>query len=564
MRGQRRQRREKERELAEAQADIGRLERDLPAAQGREEAARADCAESESRFHLARDAVTRTSALLEERDRWVATTETRHGLDPAGLAQQLGEERQALAEIDLEWKNGRARRDELTALIAALRSGPPPAPEFLREFRGALDAAGIEHHLLPDLVEVADPGWQGAVEALLAPYRCLVLLARESDRAAAWEIGERLRYRHFITAAEAGPAVPEPGSVLEIVRFTGPAPKWLFTMLNRVQRVEDAQSGAQLPAAQDWITRQGYQRERRGGRYIGVAEGDYHFGELARRTRLAASQSESREIESQLARLELKRHGLQGSILENQAAIDGLDAAQMLAARAEEFAAAERRFPEQRNQAQEAGDQLAAASRERDAAVEARHEARNALDRATSQQERLQQEIAAIGQKLQSQQEEQDKRIELQRQEDAHMPPAWREREALEVLQAEYHNESGVGLYIKDLEQRLKTEEWETDENIVARRDMLRADLEAKQLETDKRRAANERAQGLTESARGEYINVLRATVRRYGKNIRQLGDLAGIEVRTASRRTWRTMTWCWRKRGLRSASISTARASWA
>lgn len=59
----------------------------------------------------------------------------------------------------------------------------------------------------------------------------------------------------------------------------------------------------------------------------------------------------------------------------------------------------------------------------------------------------------------------------------------------------------------------------------------MRTDLAATQLETDKRRDANERAQGLTESARGEYINVLRATVRRYGKNIRQLGNLAGIEV---------------------------------
>ncbi|MGH8470043.1 MAG: ATP-binding protein [Gammaproteobacteria bacterium] len=531
LQGQRRQRREKKRELAEVQAEIGRLERDLLAARGREEAARTACAESESRFHLARDAVTRTSALLEERDRWVAMAESRHGLDPAGLAQELGLERQALAEIDLEWKHSRARLEELTALIAALRSGPPPAPEFLREFRAALDAAGIEHRLLPELVEVADPLWQGAVEAVLAPYRCLILLTRESDRVTAWGIGERLRYRHFITAAETEPPVPEGGSILEVVRLTGTAPQWLFTLLNRVQRVENAQAGARLPAAQDWITPQGYQRERRGGRYIAVAEGDYHFGELARRTRLAASQSESREIESQLARLELKRHGLHGSILEKQAAIDGLNAAQMLAARAEEFAAAERRFPEQRNQAQEAGDRLAAANRERDAAVDARHEAQNALDRARFQQQRLEREIAAMAQNLRSPREEQVKRIRQLRHERISMPPAWRGREALEALRAEYRNESSVGFRVKELERRFETEEWETDENVVTLRDKLRADLAAMQLETDKRRGANERAQGLTESARGEYINVLRATVRRYGKNIRQLGDLAGIEV---------------------------------
>ena len=333
--------------------------------------------------------------------------------------------------------------------------------------------------------EVADPGWQGAVESMLSPYRCLVLLARESDRAAAWEIGERLRYRHFITAAEAEPAAPEPGSVLEIVRFTGSAPQWLFKLLNRVQRVEDVQAGDRLPAAQDWITRQGYQRERRGGRYIGVAEGDYHFGELARCMRLAASQSESREIESQLARLEQKRHGLHGSILEKQAAIDGFDAAKMLAARAEEFAVAERRFPEHRDQAQGAGDQVAAANRERDAAVDGRHEAQNEFDRARVQQQRLQREIAVIAQNLQSRQEEHNKRVRQRRQERISLPPAWRGREALEALRAEYPNESNVGFRVKELELRFGTEEWETDENVVTLRDKLQADLMAMQLETN-------------------------------------------------------------------------------
>ncbi len=200
-------------------------------------------------------------------------------------------------------------------------------------------------------------------------------------------------------------------------------------------------------------------------------------------------------------------------------------------ARAEEFAAAERRLGEQRNQARGAGDQLAAASRERDAAVEARHEAQNALDWARFQQERLQREIGAIAQNLQSPRGEQVKRIRQLRQERISLPPAWRGREALEALRAEYRNESIVGFRVKELERRFETEEWETDENVVTLRDKLRADLAAMQLETDNRRRYNERAQGLTEAARGEYINVLRATVRRYGKNIRQLGDLAGIEV---------------------------------
>ncbi|MGH8510642.1 MAG: hypothetical protein ACREU9_09120 [Gammaproteobacteria bacterium] len=62
------------------------------------------------------------------------------------------------------------------------------------------------------------------------------------------------------------------------------------------------------------------------------------------------------------------------------------------------------------------------------------------------------------------------------REEQIDLPPAWREREALESLRAEYRNESSVGFRVKELERRFETEEWETDENVVT----LRADLETK------------------------------------------------------------------------------------
>ena len=53
----------------------------------------------------------------------------------------------------------------------------------------------------------------------------------------------------------------------------------------------------------------------------------------------------------------------------------------------------------------------------------------------------------------------------------------------------------------------------------------------------------------LCDEARGAYITVLRNTVRRYGKNIRALGELAGIEV-TLNRRIWKTTTPSWRRPG--------------
>ncbi len=65
--------------------------------------------------------------------------------------------------------------------------------------------------MLIEIVEVIDSEWQTAVEALLAPYRQLILLENEADRAEAWHIGEKLRYRHFVAAERAAPSVPQTG-----------------------------------------------------------------------------------------------------------------------------------------------------------------------------------------------------------------------------------------------------------------------------------------------------------------------------------------------------------------
>ena len=59
----------------------------------------------------------------------------------------------------------------------------------------------------------------------------------------------------------------------------------------------------------------------------------------------------------------------------------------------------------------------------------------------------------------------------------------------------------------------------------------MRGDGEGMQADVATRRADNERSRSLTHEAREAYINRLRATIRRYGKNIRELGELAGIEV---------------------------------
>ena len=121
----------------------------------------------------------------------------------ARLLHLQRQEREAIAAFEEKTAQLRAARDH---------RGPPGDPEVSR-FRARLSEAGIAHRALAEIVEVTDPAWQGAVEAVLRPYRHVLLLAREQDRHAAWALGEAERFRHFI--------VPE----LETARRP-PAARW--------------------------------------------------------------------------------------------------------------------------------------------------------------------------------------------------------------------------------------------------------------------------------------------------------------------------------------------------
>ena len=529
--GNRRLLREKERLLGVEDVAISALDAALRAAQEQEEALRLSEKSAIENFQAAREALIRTNALLEQRDNLAALSQSRHGEDLAGLAKALGCERQRLAILQNELTVARTRLDELTASAAALNSGKQVPPEYVREFRVALKQAEIPHRMLIEIVEVIDTAWQAAVEALLAPYRQLVLLENEADRARAWRIGETLRYRHFVAAERLTASAPQAGSLLEVVRFTADAPGWLIQLLNQVQRAEDSQAGAKLPVVQNWITRAGYHRERRGGRFIGVAPADYHFGEAGKKSRLDAWAAESRALSGQIGKLTGEEAGLRQTIAQKQAQLDGLDVAQMLALRADEFAQAQHQSVTLKQTAQQAADAVAAAPSKKDDAVEARHEIKLKLETAQIRRNRLVQETGVLKPQLQHQRIENVKRIQRLCYDRQAMPPAWYTSASLLQLREEFASAGEVKLYLLRLENRLDTEDWETNENIIALRDKLRGDLEGMQADIAKRHAANERARSLTHEAREAYINRLRATIRRYGKNIRELGELAGIEV---------------------------------
>ena len=483
-----------------------------------------------AQHHAALTRATETKSLLAFRDDLRAQAQAA-GQDSAQAAARLEQHRPRLAEVKARSANLTERNTASSARLAALRSGKPALEPYVAQLRGALDEAGIAHVMLTEMVEVKDAGWQAAVEALLAPYRHLVLLKRARDRDAAWRIGERLQYRGFVTpdVEPAPPAVP--GGMLEIARFTGDAPAWLTAWLNRVQRVEDAAAGAKLDARQDWITRTGYHRERRGARHSGVAARDFRFGEAARRARLMALEEDCAQWRIELEQLGLEEKTLLAGISRDQAVVSGVNAAALLASRAEEYAAAEARLVIEQATEKETGAAQQAAMEEegrlhgeQGRLAEEKRQLEDALRQGQNTLADTQRQIYVHA-------EEQQKYLEREGQVRSGMPAAWLMESALENLLAEHNSLKNVDFRISQVRQQLEQGQWETDETVIARRDKLAEDVQAKRERVDTSRGQCERAKKITEDTRGEYLNVLRATVRTYGKHLRELGLKAGIEV---------------------------------
>ncbi|OIR16326.1 chromosome partition protein Smc [mine drainage metagenome] len=427
--------------------------------------------------------------------------------DRANLLVRIAEQEQKLRQLD--------------EMLENLAAGRRADPVDVAAFRQALTQAGIAHDLLADVVEIADPSWQAAVEAVLAPSAHIVLLAKEKDTEAAMALGEKLRYRHFIVPDCMPAGLPPKGSLLEVVRFTKPVPEWLLRTLERTRRVEDAVAGAKLPRGEDWITRQGYLRERRGGRY--AAQEQARFG----KARLEALREQRSSIEKSISPLREQRDDLTARIRNQQAQLAGVSASAQLAARAAEFAEARQQYD-------------ALVLRRRDNSVlqaqQEREQADKAVTAAYSSSQKIQFTLQTLekeisGKENRAAREEQIRRLQTLRHNRRQFPAGWCDDAANQQIAEKYRDTTNIDRRIEEIEFRFKEESWETDDTVVALRDKIRDDYQRMEQDLATRRRDNEMARSQTETAREQYIAVLRHTVGRYVKNIKLLGELAGIKV---------------------------------
>jgi chromosome segregation protein len=507
-------------ERKELQLELQMQQQALEAAQLRRQAA-TDSEQNQQRA---------LNELNRELGRWETIVEQQKRLEQQAQAKESGKlaDAREIEHMESERANLLVRIAEqeqklrqLDEMLENLAAGRRADPVDVAAFRQALTQAGIAHDLLADVVEIADPSWQAAVEAVLAPSAHIVLLAKEKDTEAAMALGEKLRYRHFIVPDCMPAGLPPKGSLLEVVRFTKPVPEWLLRTLERTRRVEDAVAGAKLPRGEDWITRQGYLRERRGGRY--AAQEQARFG----KARLEALREQRSSIEKSIAPLRGQRDDLTARIRNQQAQLAGVSASAQLAARAAEFAEARQHYD-------------ALVLRRRDNSVLQAQQEREQADKAvtaayTSSQkiqfslQTLEKEIS--GKENRAAREEQIRRLQTLRHNRKQFPPGWCNESANQQIAEKFRDTTNIDRRIEEIEYRFKEESWETDDTVVALRDKIRDDYRRMEGDLTTRRRDNEMARTQTETAREQYIAVLRHTVGRYVKNIKLLGELAGIKV---------------------------------
>lgn len=427
-------------------------------------------------------------------------------------------------EKDIKYAQGR-----LTALHATRTKELPLPSQRIRE---TLAGKAVPHQFLSEVVEILLPEWQPVIEGLIGGEAFTILLDRVEDEAVAWAIGEEQKYRGLVTTDRMARPSPRPGSLLETVEFHAPVPTWIIARLDQTRRVEDAQEGAALLVGQNWVSRKGYYKDGRGGRYLAVdSKRDYVFGKGAVLAEIEDLEETIHRCREELRKLEAVKSELSGKIADCILLLEGWDADANLKARMAEFVQAANDLPGKEIACRDAEGRLQEAET-------SETETRKVYDTFNGAAVLIESQINAKEKLVQEKKKEiLDKRksvVSLMVQSRRTRKKFARHERTPDILKAvrdEYESLEGAKASMRSINDELENREWETDSQVVVIAQKLKNDFEAKKGIIDQRREHHVRALTLTEQARGQYINVLYATMRNYVKSIRALGEMAGVEI---------------------------------
>ncbi|PQA75947.1 ATP-binding protein [Rhodoferax sp. TS-BS-61-7] len=447
------------------------------------------------------------------------------------LADRIKELEARKSSLEEQWHTQSGdRRSAQGALDKLQNERQAPPPEDVTRFRRVLRAEGIEHHLLADIVDITDPHWRAAAEGVLRGSRWVVILKNSGDEARALAFAERERYRHYVvTDAVRAPATPASHSLLAVLKISETAPSWLIKQLGQIRRVENTAEGGQVGG--EWITPLAYWRDGRGGRSVWVDPEHYQFGAAAIGARRESLQRRLADLDGKLQLVATAQSENQRQLKAAQDATKGHRAAEELVRRGDEFEQARRQLPQVRQARIAAGARWTQLDRDFQTAT-AKERGLQADYNVTQTRLRDNESAAAKYERdWNGRRTELSERSTRSRAKKSQFPVRWIRSDIVQGLRAQFSNATQARLRGDAIKRELEQGAWEMDASVEERHTLMVGSVNVQKLQLQQREASNEAARAAVGNARERYIDVLRSTIRRYRKNIVELGQLAGVEV---------------------------------
>ncbi len=477
----------------------------------------------------ARDAERPAEDLVKRADELQALAAVEN--DAAQLAERVGELEKRKSELEGRWHEVSGQRQVAQDALDRLqgqRQAPPP-PEVQRFLR-VLRQKDIAHHVMADVIEITDEHWRVAAEGVLKAARWVVVLQDKADEGQAMAMAERERYKHYLVsdAAEA-PRQPEPHSLLAVLRFSASAPVWLLRQLAHIRRVESTEEGARHGG--EWITPQAYWRDGRGGRSVWVDPADHQYGAAALASRKTSIEQRLITLDKDLSGISQDQRAVKRQLDAAIEAGKGHRAAEELARRSDEFQQARQQLPALKQIRVNASKRLQDLEQAYKNAVVGETQAETSYRTTQQRLTESEREMERYEREWRIRREElRVKSVQSQAQK-RRFPVRWITEAALAKLCADYVNTTQAKLRSRDVDHALQQGQWETDPAVEEKHTLMNATVGEQSLRLDECKRRNVSAADAVGNARARYIDVMRATVRRYRKNIVDLGVLAGVEV---------------------------------
>ena len=451
--------------------------------------------------------------------------------DADKLTLRISELSEHKQKLSTQWQRLKDQRDEAQKAMDALkgqRAAPPP-PDVTR-FRRTLDEAGIHHHLIADIIEITDERWRAACEGVLRGSRWVVVLGKAGQEAQALALAEKERFRHYVVAdAEEAPANADKHSLLSVLSFSAPAPRWLLRQLGNIRRVNSTEEGVKVGG--EWITPEAYHRDGRGGRSVWVDPGQHQFGASAVATRRDSIDQRLAQLDEEMTRVVRDQAFFDRQLQDARKAAQGFTAASELAEREAEFNEARRHLPVLKQARVEAGERWQQLEAQLKRAVVEQTNAQHAYKQAQERLAHIEQRSAQHEREWQTRFDDTIAQAVMSREVKLQLPRRWREPARIAEMQAKYGNVTQARLRAESIERELSEGRWETDGTVTEQLTLMNANVLRQEDELGQRKGSNAAAAIAVNNARERYTDVLKVTVRRYRKNIIELGQLAGVEV---------------------------------